>query len=50
MPEKKDATIESHFPSLTDSPQRGKVRYKLTDIMVIVICAVISGSQTMSLQ
>ena len=43
MPEKKDATIESHFSSLTDPRQRGKVRHELTDIMVLVICAVISG-------
>jgi predicted transposase YbfD/YdcC len=43
MPEKKDATIESHFSSLTDPRQRGKVRHKLTDIMILVICAVISG-------
>jgi hypothetical protein len=43
MPDKKDASIKSHFSSLTDPRQKGKVLHELADIMVLVICAVICG-------
>jgi predicted transposase YbfD/YdcC len=44
MQEISAATIESHFSSLTDPRIQHKVRHKLTDIIVITICAVISGA------
>lgn len=37
-------TIEQHFSSLTDPRIQYKVRHKLIDIIVITICAVISGA------
>jgi predicted transposase YbfD/YdcC len=44
MKEISAATIERHFSSLTDPRIQYKVRHKLTDIIVITICAVISGA------
>ncbi len=44
MKEVSAATIERHFSSLTDPRIQYKVRHKLTDIIVITICAVISGA------
>lgn len=44
MKEISAAGIERHFSSLTDPRIQYKVRHKLTDIIVITICAVISGA------
>ncbi len=44
MQEISAATTEKHFSSLTDPRIHYKVRHKLTDIIVITICAVLSGA------
>ncbi len=38
------AAIEKYFSSLSDPRMIGKVRHKLTDIITITLCAVISGA------
>jgi hypothetical protein len=35
-----------HFVSIRDVCQEGKVEYKLSDIILITICAVFSGNNT----
>lgn len=38
------AAIEKYFSSLSDPRMSGKVRHKLIDIIMITLCAVISGA------
>ena len=40
------AAVEKHFSSLNDPRMSGRVRHKLTDMITITICAVISGADT----
>ncbi len=41
-----EASIWSHFETLTDPRQKGKIEHMLQDILVIALCAVISGANT----
>ncbi len=43
MSEKKSARIQDHFAQLTD-PRRRKVIYPLINVVVIAVCAVVSGA------
>lgn len=40
-----DALI-GHFAALEDPHQEGKIRYPLTDILVIAVCAATCGAET----
>lgn len=35
-----------HFDVTPDYRQKGKVKYKLADIILLIICAVLSGQET----
>ncbi|MDM8540160.1 transposase family protein [Desulfococcaceae bacterium HSG9] len=41
-----NAAIRPDFATLTDPRQKCKIEHKLLDIVIIAICAVISGSDT----
>lgn len=41
-----EASIRSHFKTLADPRQKGKIEHKLQDIITIALCAVISGADT----
>jgi len=43
VPSKKSAAIEDHFAELTD-PRRREGTYPLVNIVVMALCAVISGA------
>ncbi len=43
MCQRNSARLEDHFEELTD-PRRGKVTYPLINIVVIAVCAVVSGA------
>ena len=47
MPDKPIASIESHFSELPDPrTDTHRIRHKLTDMVVIAICAVICGADS----
>ncbi len=41
-----EASIRPHFVTLNDPRQKGKIEHMLEDIVIIAICAVISGADT----
>ncbi len=41
-----EASIWPHFETLTDPRQKGKIEHILQDIIIIALCAVISGANT----
>jgi len=41
-----EASIWPHFTPLTDPRQKGKIEHMLQDIIIIALCAVISGADT----
>ncbi len=41
-----EASIWPHFTTLTDPRQKGKIEHMLLDIIIIALCAVISGADT----
>ncbi len=41
-----EASIWPHFETLTDPRQKGKIEHILLDIIIIALCAVISGANT----
>ncbi|MDM8556349.1 ISAs1 family transposase [Desulfococcaceae bacterium HSG7] len=41
-----EASIWRHFQTLTDPRQKGKIEHMLPDILIIALCAVISGADT----
>ena len=43
MSQKKSARLQDHFVTLTD-PRRRKVKYPLIHVVVISVCAVLSGA------
>lgn len=38
--------LVEHFSPLKDSRQAGKIRYRLLDILVMAVCAVVAGAET----
>ncbi len=38
------SSLEEHFGDLEDYRRQGSIKYRLTDILFITICAVISGA------
>ncbi len=41
-----DRSIAKHFATLTDPRIQGRTAHKLTDIIIVSICAVVCGADT----